>query len=965
MSYRGTNTARFPRDQAESSPGPYRARGRGGGFQTGGRGRGRGGGSFNGTTDFNPNPLDQYPPAASPAPTGVYQHPHASRGRGNNGWAGRGRGAQNSWSHSNNGSSGSGHTTPRGYPPRNKPFQASHHPTPRGGGLGFHLNTSSRPTANPSSPLPEVPRTTRGTSDPRLWIPVKFVKATALTNKLLENPPKEPLEDDSIEPGSQSKSDPSQKTSPVLENIQPCLPEIAPEPTPPSPSDRLWEIEEVTPACVEKWQTDFPGIFKKDSPNGTFHSPPSNVQAIALPSNPTQPAISSEDEPPLSRPEEVSQPVDGAKSTASPIPNNDESSKPLDISDQSKADLAQSKVSSTGSPATGPETVEVVPSESDVQASKSTSEAEPSANSIVLSSNALFFIDAEGDSENRVKYPPVQVPKLEKLSIEKETDDDEERIVFQPDQSITTESQAKDAHLFRTITDEVLVVSSNQPASDPIPSQVKSLASKPSKKDIKAQKRHARKERRKSARDDRPYDPSVTHRPDQLDSGSDIDWGSDSVEESILPPSGSAEKEPQNSANKAQRSVYKNKEEMELCEDYIKHAMIDQSGDEADGKNATTTFLNDSFTKTFMDGMAAQQKHTTIAELDQAVQDKLDDEILGQQRGWNSDNSDSLDKKMDSLEEKIDDLDLYISDTTESESDDESIEDEEDIDESLPLDKSLEMSTDLSTESSEDSEDEEEVSALVEGVLAKDSKGKQRQKKGDKMNVNDSDSELIEFIDDLQKKWKMDRARKAEKKKARAEARLLSVAKTKKQKKKEARRESINSNPPPDVPKLNEMIRDFICFETDQQVLTLPPVDKKSRAAIHEIANLYKMKSQSYGSGKRRYPVLTRTHRTTHILPSRQPLFRILNQFTNNGGPSNRHGTTGQVPRNREGALVGQGVAHIGAENVGFKLLTKMGWSLGQTIGDPQNSTALQKPLMAVMKNTKGGLGLSSQFRNY
>lgn len=65
---------------------------------------------------------------------------------------------------------------------------------------------------------------------------------------------------------------------------------------------------------------------------------------------------------------------------------------------------------------------------------------------------------------------------------------------------------------------------------------------------------------------------------------------------------------------------------MELCKDYIKHAMMAEaaSGDEPDDPSSTTKFLNDPFTKTFMDGMAAQKKHTTIDELDQDVQDDID-----------------------------------------------------------------------------------------------------------------------------------------------------------------------------------------------------------------------------------------------------------------------------------------------------------------------------------------------------
>lgn len=882
MSYRG----HFNRDQ-DNSPGPYRGRGRGGGHF--GRGRGRGGTTFG--TDFNPSPLEQNP--STVAPTGVYQHPHASRARGRGSW---GRGGQNSWSVPNS-SGGSGTSSPRGYPPRNKFSQP---PAPRGGGLGFHANTSNRPPVNLPRLGEEPPRTHRGTSDPRLWIPIKFVKATALTDKAVENIPKEKLRDGSNEPGAQQEPE---------SQVKPPLAAETCEPAPTSPSDRLLEIEEVTPASLEQWQTDFPGIFYKKCSITAFQPATSDAQGsdASLPSKPSPAAVGFQGDP------------------ASP-----------------SAGVVPDKV---------PQPVSEVPSDSVMPASKSTAASDP------VSLGAPFFIDAEGNPNNKPSTSYMPVSKLHSL-INKETDEEEERIVFQPDPSATSESHTSESHLFRTITDEVplkLLVSDAHTGSDSNPAQSKSLISKPSKQAIKARKRDARKERRKSAQGGQP--DSTIDRPGSIESGSDIDRGDDSAQEPLMTP-GMREKALQALSNKAQRRTLKDKEDMELCKDYIKHAMMAEaaSGDEPDDPSSTTKFLNDPFTKTFMDGMAAQKKHTTIDELDQDVQDDIDGK--SDDKPWGSPESEPPEEPFEHV---------YMTDSEEqptaSESSDDSSNDEEAPETENLLDKTLETSVELSPESSDVSESEEEALAIIEGGL--DGKEKLKEKKG--TNNKDSDAELIEFVDDLQKKWRMDIAKKAERKKARAEARRQSSPKTKKQRKKAEKRQ--DDTPPPDVPKLHDMIRDFICFNTEEKTLTLPPVDKKSRVAIHEIAHLYKMKSQSYGSGKRRYPVLTRTERTTHILKTRTPLFQILNQFTNQGGPGSRNAAArsmGLVPRNREGAIVGQGVKHIGAENVGFKLLTKMGWSLGETIGDPKNSNAaLHKPLVAVMKNSKGGLGLPSYSHHF
>lgn len=58
--------------------------------------------------------------------------------------------------------------------------------------------------------------------------------------------------------------------------------------------------------------------------------------------------------------------------------------------------------------------------------------------------------------------------------------------------------------------------------------------------------------------------------------------------------------------------------------------------------------------------------------------------------------------------------------------------------------------------------------------------------------------------------------------------------------------------------------------------------------------------------------------------------------------------------------MVGQGADQIGENNVGFQLLSKMGWTFGQTMGSSEGPrNGLQEPLMAVVKNSKNGLGMA------
>ena len=62
----------------------------------------------------------------------------------------------------------------------------------------------------------------------------------------------------------------------------------------------------------------------------------------------------------------------------------------------------------------------------------------------------------------------------------------------------------------------------------------------------------------------------------------------------------------------------------------------------------------------------------------------------------------------------------------------------------------------------------------------------------------------------------------------------------------------------------------------------------------------------------------------------------------------------GSGVRHREGEQVGEGAERIGGENIGHKLLSRMGWAEGDRIG---RSGGLNNPIVAIIKNTKTGLG--------
>ncbi|KAI1204172.1 uncharacterized protein F4807DRAFT_448648 [Annulohypoxylon truncatum] len=228
-----------------------------------------------------------------------------------------------------------------------------------------------------------------------------------------------------------------------------------------------------------------------------------------------------------------------------------------------------------------------------------------------------------------------------------------------------------------------------------------------------------------------------------------------------------------------------------------------------------------------------------------------------------------------------------------------------------------------------------------------------------------SDSELEEA---MKISWQKDRLKKAEKKKAREELRSQGL---------------LGKNTNPDdlrIKYLGGMSLDDLANELEtfllgsQEQLILPPFDKGARKTIHMVANKFKIKSQSAGRGKDRYPVLYRSRAT---LPFDQDTFdrtfsrikqtwfprvdadekivnesRILKRSEVRNGKSRFKSSLTY----RDGDIVGQHAAELGAENRGRAMLEKMGWSKGMALGTGENK-GIMVPITHVVKKSKAGLG--------
>ncbi|KAF9201739.1 hypothetical protein BGZ49_008059 [Haplosporangium sp. Z 27] len=172
---------------------------------------------------------------------------------------------------------------------------------------------------------------------------------------------------------------------------------------------------------------------------------------------------------------------------------------------------------------------------------------------------------------------------------------------------------------------------------------------------------------------------------------------------------------------------------------------------------------------------------------------------------------------------------------------------------------------------------------------------------------------------------------------------------------------------------INETIEEFV-RHGGSEILQLPPMMTALRRRVHLLSTHYGLRSESVGKGKHRSPVLIRTDRTK-LPKSADQVMTILtqsdkeikkrtvefNQSQSWGRRSNRRHREEGVPnrtvdvRITNGAVVGATAAPISNENVGHRLLSKMGWTPGDGLG--ASGGGITNPIEAVMKRTRGGLG--------
>lgn len=222
--------------------------------------------------------------------------------------------------------------------------------------------------------------------------------------------------------------------------------------------------------------------------------------------------------------------------------------------------------------------------------------------------------------------------------------------------------------------------------------------------------------------------------------------------------------------------------------------------------------------------------------------------------------------------------------------------------------------------------------------------------------------------DEMAGAWENDRAKKRLKKAEREELRMQGMlGSTGKKGKADLGQKYLYGM---NLSQTHEELRVFL-QDDGQRSRPFPPMDKRDRKALHELADKFNLKSKSVGSGNNRFPVLYKTNRTVEY--SEAHFTRMVSNsgrsFFKNSAAKGKKGA-GKLPKRgpgrgggfdksavslRPGEIVGGGAAEIGRESMGHRLMEKMGWSRGQALG--KEGEGMLTPVEQIMRSGKAGLG--------
>jgi hypothetical protein len=168
------------------------------------------------------------------------------------------------------------------------------------------------------------------------------------------------------------------------------------------------------------------------------------------------------------------------------------------------------------------------------------------------------------------------------------------------------------------------------------------------------------------------------------------------------------------------------------------------------------------------------------------------------------------------------------------------------------------------------------------------------------------------------------------------------------------------------VTTFNQLNRDIKLFikDNDEELFEIGHVPPSVRRIIHQLADLYHLKTFSVGKDPDRRIVLCRTEQAgayanvkwvDKVIESGNKALKWADKEGRKKHPHKQdHASKKESPKPAEGAIVASGSAPISSDNVGNVLLQKMGWQPGQGLG--KESDGIKHPIGAVVKTKRAGL---------
>lgn len=168
---------------------------------------------------------------------------------------------------------------------------------------------------------------------------------------------------------------------------------------------------------------------------------------------------------------------------------------------------------------------------------------------------------------------------------------------------------------------------------------------------------------------------------------------------------------------------------------------------------------------------------------------------------------------------------------------------------------------------------------------------------------------------------------------------------------------------------IQNMKDEFENFYTrNKERLIFPPLDPHGNKTLMKFAKHYNMKTSKAGKGNHTNVVVDKTRKTKRAIPNysligqllkQRPVFmridvqRVQEDFVK----TERIKIKGKF-HVAEGEIVGENAPEIGQDNIGRRMLEKLGWNSGEGLGTHRNK-GISEPLFAKVKMGKAGLRLS------